>query len=68
MKCVRCGRGLLAPTKTINGRNGPMGWGPVCALKDGLIDRTRRIGRFVAQHGQSTDIDPRQMELELRYG
>lgn len=65
MKCVRCGRALLVPTKTINSRNGPIGWGPVCAFKDGLIERTRRVRSLVAQHEQPPGADPRQMVLEF---
>ncbi len=65
MKCVRCGRALLVPTKTINSRNGPLGWGPVCAMKDGLIQRNPRVRALVAPQEQPPEVDPSQMALEL---
>ena len=33
MKCVRCNRPLTVPALLINSRQGPLGFGPVCARK-----------------------------------
>ena len=33
MKCAMCGRPLISPALLINSRQGPLGFGPVCARK-----------------------------------
>ena len=64
MHCVRCGRPLTTPAKTIASKNGPLMWGPVCAIKSGLIEpkaRTPALGT----HYQAQEVDENQMALEL---
>lgn len=36
MRCVMCGRLLLVPAATVPTKNGPLGYGPVCAKRAGL--------------------------------
>lgn len=63
MNCVRCGRPLLAPAKSIPSRQGVLAWGRVCAIKSGLIEvRPRDV--FARQQPQPAEADPRQMALE----
>lgn len=63
MNCVRCGRPLLAPAKSIPSRQGLLAWGRVCAIKSGLIEvRSRKF--FARQQPQPSEADPRQMTLE----
>ncbi len=64
MHCVRCGRPLTNPAKTIDSKNGPLMWGPVCARKAGLIDPPTRQ-RALVTHQQVEEADPNQMTLEL---
>ena len=64
MHCVRCGRPLTTPAKTIASKNGPLMWGPVCALKSGLIEPKPRQ-RTIITHHQVQEVDENQMALEL---
>lgn len=64
MHCVRCGKPLIKAAKTIPAKNGPLAWGPVCALKAGLIDPPAKQ-RAPVTHQQSEEVDPNQMTLEL---
>lgn len=63
MKCVRCGRDLKDPAKTIQTRQGPISWGPVCAVRDGLIEPKHRQKQITPNEEQ--EYDPNQMELSL---
>lgn len=36
MRCVMCGRAIFTAAVSIPTRNGPVGYGPVCAKKAGL--------------------------------
>lgn len=64
MRCVRCDRPLTHPAKTIDSKHGPLMWGPVCALKAGLIEPKPRA-RAMVVHQQAEEVDPNQMTLEL---
>lgn len=64
MHCVRCGRPLTTPAKAIASKNGPLMWGPVCALKSGLIEPKARTPAMVT-HQQADEVDPNQLTLEL---
>ena len=64
MHCVRCGRPLTHPAKTIESKNGPLMWGPVCAIKSGLIEPKARTPALVT-HQQADEVDPNQLTLEL---
>ena len=64
MRCVRCDRPLTHPAKTIDSKHGPLMWGPVCALKSGLIEPKARTPAMVT-HQQAEEVDPNQMTLEL---
>ena len=64
MHCVRCGRQLINAAKTIASKNGPLMWGPVCALKSGLIEPKPRQ-RTIITHHQVQEVDENQMALEL---
>ena len=64
MHCVRCGRPLTNPAKTIASKNGPLMWGPVCALKSGLIEPKARTPALVT-HQQADEVDENQLTLEL---
>ena len=64
MHCVRCGRPLTTPAKTIASKNGPLMWGPVCAIKSGLIEPKARTPAMVT-HQQADEVDPNQLTLEL---
>lgn len=37
MKCAMCNRPMLVAAASIPTRNGPLAYGPVCALKAGLM-------------------------------
>lgn len=63
MRCVRCGRPLTHPAKTIDSKHGPLMWGPVCALKSGLIEPRPR-GQAQSHTGAS-EADPRQLALDM---
>lgn len=39
MRCVMCHRPILTPAVTVPTKNGPLGYGPVCARKAGLAPR-----------------------------
>ena len=64
MHCVRCGRPLTHPAKTIPSKNGPLMWGRVCAIKSGLIEPKARTPALVT-HQQAEEVDPNQLTLEL---
>ena len=64
MHCVRCGRPLIKAAKTIASKNGPLMWGPVCALKSGLIEPKPRASALVT-HQQADEVDENQLTLEL---
>jgi hypothetical protein len=64
MRCVRCDRPLLHPAKTIDSKRGPLMWGPVCALKAGLIEPPTRQRALVTHH-QAQEVDENQLTLEL---
>ena len=64
MRCVRCDRPLLHPAKTIDSKHGPLMWGPVCALKSGLIEPPARQ-RALVTHQQAQEVDENQLTLEL---
>ena len=64
MRCVRCDRPLTHPAKTIHSKHGPLMWGPVGALKAGLIDPKPRQ-RTLITHRQAPAVDENQMALEL---
>ena len=64
MHCVRCGRPLTHPAKTIPSKNGPLMWGRVCAIKSGLIEPKARTPALVT-HQQADEVDPNQLTLEL---
>ena len=64
MHCVRCGRPLTISAKTIASKNGPLMWGPVCAIKSGLIEPKARTPAMVT-HQQADEADPNQLTLEL---
>lgn len=64
MRCVRCDRPLTHPAKTIDSKHGPLMWGPVCALKSGLIEPPARQRALVTHH-QAQEVDENQMALEL---
>lgn len=64
MRCVRCDRPLLHPAKTIDSKRGPLMWGPVCALKAGLIEAPPRQRALVTHH-QAQEVDENQLTLEL---
>ena len=64
MHCVRCGRPLTTPAKTIASKNGPLMWGPVCAIKSGLTEPKARTTALVT-HQQADEVDPNQLTLEL---
>ena len=64
MHCVRCGRPLTTPAKTIDSKHGPLMWGPVCALKSGLIEPKARTPAPVT-HQQADEVDENQLTLEL---
>ena len=51
MHCVRCGRPLTTPAKTIASKNGPLMWGPVCAIKSGLIEPKARQRTIITPEG-----------------
>lgn len=40
MRCVMCHRPLNLATVTVPTKNGPLGYGPVCARKAGLTQKT----------------------------
>lgn len=42
MRCVMCHRPLNLATVTVPTKNGPLGYGPVCARKAGLTPRITR--------------------------
>lgn len=64
MRCVRCDRPLSHPAKTIDSKHGPLMWGPVCALKAGLIEPKPRASAMVT-HQQADEVDENQLTLEL---
>lgn len=64
MHCVRCGKPLIKAAKTIPAKNGPLAWGPVCAIKSGLLEPKPRAKAIVV-HQQADEVDPNQMTLEL---
>ena len=64
MRCVRCDRPLTHPAKTIDSKHGPLMWGPVCALKSGLIEPKTRSSALVT-HEQADEVDENQLTLEL---
>lgn len=64
MYCVRCGKPLIKAAKTIPAKNGPLMWGPACALKAGLIDPPTRQRALVTHH-QAQEVDENQLTLEL---
>ena len=64
MRCVRCDRPLTHPAKTIDSKHGPLMWGPVCALKSGLIEPKARA-RALVVHQQTDEVDENQLTLEL---
>ena len=64
MHCVRCGRPLITPAKAIDSKHGPLMWGPVCALKSGLIELKARQPTLIT-HQQAPEVDENQMALEL---
>lgn len=64
MRCVRCDRPLSHPAKTIDSKHGPLMWGPVCALKSGLIEPKPRA-RSLVVHQQEKAVDHDQLTLEL---
>ena len=64
MHCVRCRRPLTTPAKAIASKNGPLMWGPVCAIKSGLIEPKARQ-RTIITHHQAQEVDENQMALEL---
>lgn len=64
MRRVRCDRPLTHPAKTIDSKHGPLMWGPVCALKAGLIDTPTRQRALVTHH-QAQEVDDNQLTLEL---
>lgn len=64
MRCVRCDRPLSHPAKTIDSKHGPLMWGPVCALKAGLIDPKPRQRALITHH-QAQEVNENQMALEL---
>ena len=64
MRCVRCDRPLTHPAKTIASKNGPLMWGPVCALKSGLIEPKASTPAMVTNQ-QADEADPNQLTLEL---
>ena len=37
MRCVKCKRVLFNPAKVVATKDGPEGWGRVCAAKAGLL-------------------------------
>lgn len=63
MRCVKCGRTLNAAAISITTKAGPLVFGPKCARKAGLIERTERRPRAVTP--ATTTEDPAQMQLEL---
>lgn len=64
MRCVRCDRPLSHPAKTIDSKHGPLMWGPVCAIKAGLIEPKPRASAMVT-HQQAEEVDENQLTLEL---
>lgn len=64
MHCVRCGRPLTHPAKTIPSKNGPLAWGRACAIKSGLLEPKPRQRTLIAHH-QAQEVDESQMALEL---
>lgn len=57
MECVRCGRPLLKPAKTINSRQGPLMWGRACAIRDGVITPKPRPKALVTHDTGETEAD-----------
>lgn len=64
MHCVRCGRPLTHPAKTIPAKNGPLAWGRACAIKSGLLEPKPRQRTLITHH-QAQEVDESQMALEL---
>ena len=60
MKCIRCNRPILAAAVSVPTRNGPVGYGPVCAKKAGLLQNP---SPRITQHRKSP---PRGQKQGLR--
>lgn len=58
VKCVRCGKPLMAPSVTVMTRSGPQAWGPKCAKLAGFVEPSLSKAK-PAEHTK----DPRQMDL-----
>jgi len=63
LRCAACGRRLVAFAMLVQTRNGPIGFGPVCARVRGLLAADSKTAAPVKSHG-TTD-DPAQLTLEL---
>ena len=63
MNCARCGRRLKSASVTITTRSAAMNYGPVCALRMGLIEPRKTRETHMAVRARRVYEDPRQMEL-----
>ena len=57
MRCTMCHRPLSEATVTIKTRGGPLGWGPKCAKKAGLIKPKQRMRRADAHKPCAETVD-----------
>lgn len=64
MRCVSCNRPLGIPTVQVNTKAGPLGWGPVCARRAGLLDKLPRA-RKPRSRAADVETNPDQLTLEL---
>lgn len=61
--CVRCGRPLVQPARSIPSKAGPLLFGRVCAIKSGLLHPQPRQRAIVDAMAQPEQPDPNQMAL-----
>ena len=63
LRCAACGRPLQAFALLVQTKNGPIGFGPVCARVRGLLSAESKTAAPVKSHG--TTNDPAQLQLEF---
>ena len=53
MKCAMCNRPLTTAAASIPTRGGPINYGPVCASKAGLVQRTSHVQKKAPRPGKA---------------
>ena len=53
MNCVLCGRALFSAALSVPTRNGPLAYGPKCARKAGLVQRTSHVQKKAPRPGKA---------------